>query len=573
MSGRSDQLKDIKTKEQDRNPKVRNPVSRLPKELVRSSVLNAKEKSAMLSDHVGRDTGQESPTEYAGNRLESAEYRVGSETASAVVQGGKQLAVKTYEKVQERKIEKDVVQNMRTVVSESSGVVVNPMKGESADKVLPTQRGIWLKPEGGAVPDASKKRFVKHAPRVVKGTFSSAEKVKTQTAMQKRQAVKSMKRAKETAQKSMQTAKQTVQKGKTVVRGAKALGESVVVAEKITFAAIMAGGSAAVVVLIIIVGIIAGAAFIGSSQSAESLSEEVLAYTSTIRRYANEFGISEYVSSIQAIMMQESGGRGTDPMQASECPYNTEYPNSPGAIQDPEYSIKVGIQYYADCVRQAECERPQDIEKLKLSWQGYNYGKGYITWAIRDHGGYSAENALQFSQEQAAAHGWTSYGDPEYVPHVMRYYSGGGFWFAGLFGNEQLVTVAKSQLGNEGGEKFWSWYGFNSRQEWCACFVSWCADQVGLIESGAVPRFAYCPTGIEWFKSHGKWQEAGSIPTPGTIIFFDWEQDGISDHVGIVESCDGTTIYTVEGNSDDAVEQKSYEANSLVIVGYGLLED
>lgn len=564
-------MKDIKTKEQDRNPKVRNPVSRLPKELVRSSVLNAKEKSAMLSDHVGRDTGQESPTEYAGNRLESAEYRVGSETASAVVQGEKQLVVKTYRKVQKRRIEKDAVQNMRMAVSEKNSTIVNLMKGEPADKTLPIQRGIRLKPEEGVVPDASKKRFVKHAPRVVKGTVSSAEKVKTQTAMQKRQAVKSMKRAKETAQKSMQTAKQTVQKGKTVVRGAKALGESVVVAEKTTFAAIMAGGSAAVVVLIIIVGIIAGAAFIGSSQSAESLSEEVLEYTSTIRRYANEFGISEYVSSIQAIMMQESGGRGTDPMQASECPYNTEYPNSPGAIQDPEYSIKVGIQYYADCVRQAECERPQDMEKLKLSWQGYNYGNGYITWAIRNHGGYSAENALQFSQKQAAAHGWTSYGDPEYIPHVMRYYSGGGFWFAGLFGNEQLVTVAKSQLGNEGGEKFWSWYGFNSRKEWCACFVSWCADQVGLIESGAVPRFAYCPTGIEWFKSHGKWQEAGSIPTPGTIIFFDWEQDGISDHVGIVESCDGTTIYTVEGNSDDAVEQNSYEANSQIIAGYGIV--
>lgn len=566
-------MKDIKTKEQDRHPKVRNPVSRLPKELVCSSVLSAKEKSAMLSDHVGKDTRQESPAEYASNKLESAEYRVGSETASAVVQGGKQLAVKTYRKVQKRRIEKDAVQNMRMAVSEKNSTIVNLMKGEPADKTLPIQREIRLKPEEGVVPDVLRKRFVKHAPRVVKGTVSSAEKVKTQTAMQKRQALKSMKRAKGTAQKSMQTAKQTVQKGKIAVRRIKALGESAVVAVRTTFAAIMAGGSAAVVILIIIVGIIAGAAFIGSSQSAEPLSEEVLAYTSTIRRYANEFGISEYVSSIQAIMMQESGGRGTDPMQASECPYNTEYPNSPGAIQDPEYSIKVGIQYYADCVRQAECERPQDMEKLKLSWQGYNYGKGYITWAIRDHGGYSAENALQFSQEQAAAHGWTSYGDPEYVPHVMRYYSGGGFWFAGLFGNEQLVTVAKSQLGNEGGEKFWSWYGFNSRQEWCACFVSWCADQVGLIESGAVPRFAYCPTGIEWFKSHGKWQEAGSIPTPGTIIFFDWEQDGISDHVGIVESCDGTTIYTVEGNSDDAVEQKSYEANSLVIVGYGLLED
>ena len=87
--------------------------------------------------------------------------------------------------------------------------------------------------------------------------------------------------------------------------------------------------------------------------------------------------------------MQESGGRGTDPMQASECPYNTQYPNTPGAIQDADYSIKVGVQYYADCVREAGCKSPQDMDKLKLSLQGYNYGNGYITWAIRKHGGYS----------------------------------------------------------------------------------------------------------------------------------------------------------------------------------------
>ena len=142
-------------------------------------------------------------------------------------------------------------------------------------------------------------------------------------------------------------------------------------------------------------------------------------------------------------------------MQASECPYNTQYPNTPGAIQDADYSIKVGVQYYADCVREAGCESPQDMDKLKLSLQGYNYGNGYISWAIRNHGGYSEANALQFSQEQAAAHGWSGYGDPEYVPHVLRYYSGGGL-FAGLFGNGQLVTIAKSQLGNEGGQKFWS---------------------------------------------------------------------------------------------------------------------
>lgn len=110
----------------------------------------------------------------------------------------------------------------------------------------------------------------------------------------------------------------------------------------------------------------------------------MLAYTPAIQKYASEFGIPEYVSAIQAIMMQESGGRGTDPMQASECPYNTQYPNTPGAIQDADYSIKVGVQYYADCVREAGCESLQDMDKLKLSWQGYNYGNGYISWALEN---------------------------------------------------------------------------------------------------------------------------------------------------------------------------------------------
>lgn len=147
------------------------------------------------------------------------------------------------------------------------------------------------------------------------------------------------------------------------------MAEAAAHAVKAAFAALMAGGGAVFVVLILIVGIIGGAAFLGNSQSSEALSAEVLAHTPAIQKYASEFGIPEYVPAIQAIMMQESGGRGTDPMQASECPYNTQYPNTPGAIQDADYSIKVGIQYYADCVREAGCQSPQDMDKLKLSWQ------------------------------------------------------------------------------------------------------------------------------------------------------------------------------------------------------------
>lgn len=256
-------------------------------------------------------------------------------------------------------------------------------------------------------------------------------------------------------------------------------------------------------------------------------------------------------------------------LQASECPYNTQYSHSPGGITDPEYSIRVGIQNYVDCVRQAGCTSPQDLDKLKLSLQGYNYGNGYIGWAIRNYGGYSEANALRFSQEQAAAHGWSGYGDPEYVPHVLRYYSGGNL-FAGLFGSSQMVSVAMSQLGNEGGQKFWSWYGFSSREEWCACFVSWCADQCGLIANGTFPRFSLCSAGMSWFQENGKWQENLYQPAPGTIIFFDWNEDGNPDHVGIVEKCENGRVYTVEGNSRDAVRQREYFKGSNVILGYGI---
>lgn len=431
-------------------------------------------------------------------------------------------------------------------------------------------RSIKVKPEAEKTIKEAGNRTVKIAPRVVKASPVSSQKVKTQAVLQKKQALKSMKAAREAKRAAMHSVQTAKQSAKATGRGLKAMAEAAAHAVKAAFAALMAGGGAVLVVLILIVGIIGGAAFLGNSQSSEALSAEVLAHTPAIQKYASEFGIPEYVPAIQAIMMQESGGRGTDPMQASECPYNTQYPNTPGAIQDADYSIKVGIQYYADCVREAGCESPQDMDKLKLSWQGYNYGNGYISWALEKFGGYSEANALQFSQEQAAAHGWSGYGDPEYVPHVMRYYSGGG-WFAGLFGNGQLVTIAKSQLGNEGGEKFWSWWGFTERQEWCACFVSWCADQAGLIQKEAVPKFSVCTDGVAWFQAKGKWQSGGSVPTPGTIIFFDWDHDGASDHVGIVESCDGTTVHTIEGNSGDAVKQNNYTVNSQSILGYGLV--
>ena len=136
-------------------------------------------------------------------------------------------------------------------------------------------------------------------------------------------------------------------------------------------------------------------------------------------------------------------------------------------------------------------------------------------------------------------------------------------------GNPELMELAKQQVGNVGGYPYWSWYGFNSRVEWCACFVSWCYNQAGKSE----PRFAGCEwQGVPWFQSRGQWGSRGyENIAPGDAIFFDWDLDGVADHVGLVLGRDGSRVYTVEGNSGDACKIKSYDLNYQCIKGYGLM--
>ncbi len=137
-------------------------------------------------------------------------------------------------------------------------------------------------------------------------------------------------------------------------------------------------------------------------------------------------------------------------------------------------------------------------------------------------------------------------------------------------GSDDIVAVAVSKIGNVGGEPYWRWYGFNSRVSWCATFVSWCANECGHLDDGVIPRFAACQAqGILWFKDRELWQEPGYVPVSGDIIFFDWGQDGSSDHVGIVERVEGEVVHTVEGNTSDSVARRSYRLNSEDICGFG----
>ncbi len=663
-------MKNIKTKEVTTKPKTKNPASRIPKELMRTAILESKEKSQTIANARDNDMGEQSPSEYASGKVASAEEWAARKSGRTVTSAGKTAAQTSYEKIklrvtgkkeaekeaargtgdtqapdpvsreapeqknreqtsenvkiksreaQEAQIKDVQIQKAKRQKAVSDAVKTKEQKIRVARETPRIQNGQELsgtkqfsirdqsrkkavadtarqnaicqkqpetirikeKPRKQLEPKTIQRRTIKTAPPSAKISIQPEQKLRVassnalttrmQKQMERRAAKQAAKKAALQTSDGIRRIQKTARAGENTFKAARAAVEVVAKTVQSMIAALGAAGAVMVLLLVIMVGIIGGAAFSGSSESNEALSQEVLSYTATIQKYANQYGIPEYVSVIQAIMMQESGGRGTDPMQSSECPYNTRYSNSPNAIQDADYSIQVGIQYYADCLREAGCTSPQDMDKLKLSLQGYNYGNGYITWAIQKYGGYSAENALQFSNEQAASHGWSAYGDPEYVPHVLRYYSSGGL-FAGLFGgNGQIVSVALTQLGNQGGQKFWSWYGFDSHVAWCACFASWCGDQAGLIESGKMPKFSLCDDGIAWFQSKGKWKSRGYSPAPGTLIFFDWNGDGTSDHVGIVEKIEGSTVYTVEGNSSDAVNQRSYDINNGTIMGYGIL--
>lgn len=659
-------MKDIKTKEVTTKPKTKNPASRIPKELMRTAILESKEKSQTIANARDNDMEEQSPSEYASGKVASAEEWAARKSGRTVTSAGKTAAQTSYEKIklrvtgkkeaargtgdtqapdpvsreapeqknreqtsenvkiksreaQEAQIKDVQIQKAKRQKAVSDAIKTKEQKIRVARETPRIQNGQELsgtkqfsirdqsrkkavadtarqnaicqkqpetirikeKPRKQLEPKTIQRRTIKTAPPSAKISIQPEQKLRVassnalttrmQKQMERRAAKQAAKKAALQTSDGIRRIQKTARAGENTFKAARAAVEVVAKTVQSMIAALGAAGAVMVLLLVIMVGIIGGAAFSGSSESNEALSQEVLSYTATIQKYANQYGIPEYVSVIQAIMMQESGGRGTDPMQSSECPYNTRYSNSPNAIQDADYSIQVGIQYYADCLREAGCTSPQDMDKLKLSLQGYNYGNGYITWAIQKYGGYSAENALQFSNEQAASHGWSAYGDPEYVPHVLRYYSSGGL-FAGLFGgNGQIVSVALTQLGNEGGQKFWSWYGFDSHVAWCACFASWCGDQAGLIESGKMPKFSLCDDGIAWFQSKGKWKSRGYSPAPGTLIFFDWNGDGTSDHVGIVEKTEGSTVYTVEGNSSDAVNKRSYDINNGTIMGYGIL--
>ena len=584
--------------------KTRDAVKGTIKTIDKATIASERMKSAYVGIKDKAEQGyyadESSATKYATDRISFAADRVKDEGIHQFNKQGQKAVKTTQDNIGKAKdkitdfkqsravkaAEQKAAQNM----SEQHGLQIRhgAASRSAAPDVSQTAKSQLIKTrqQGQKMIKTTARNTEKAVKTTAKGTVKTTEKgIKTAQATSKaaikttetsvKTAQAAAKASAKTAQKAAQaakvTAKATAEATKATVRATIAAVKAIIAGTKALISALIAGGWIAVVIILIVVLLGCAVSLFGGGSGSNAytpVSAEVEAYEPFIQKYAKQYGIPEYVELIKAVMMQESGGRGLDPMQAAEGSFNTRYPHEPNGIKDPEYSIECGVQELKAALISAEVENPIDMEHIKLALQGYNFGNGYISWAKTNYGGYSYANAVEFSTMQASRLGWDSYGDTQYPAHVLRYYPYGRAFTSG--GNQAIVEVALTQLGNEGGQPYWSWYGFEGRVEWCACFVSWCADQCGYIESGIIPKFAGCVDGLNWFKGNGQWKDRNYEPQAGDIIFFDWEGDGETDHVGIVEKCENGVVYTVEGNSGDACRQKQYTVGSSSIYGYGV---
>ena len=367
----------------------------------------------------------------------------------------------------------------------------------------------------------------------VKQTLPYSNSFQTSDTYQKRMKSFMMVKHKNKVKASKEIVKKPIQAGNILVRtwksGAYVLTKAV---HGISHLWTYGMGLIILVVITLFIGVFACLSDDGGINSEiEPLSAEVLAYEETITKYAEQYKIEEYVPILEAIMMQESGGKGNDPMQSSESGFNTKYPRKPNGITDADYSIEVGVQTFSNCLTRAKVESPADTEKLYLALQGYNYGSGYIEWAVTNFGGYTKANAKLFSDNKRAELGTDVYGDPFYVSHVMRYVS---FSFRGgtkpnfdnydAWVNKNPYAQAKLY-----GQCTWfAWGRFYELYGYSPGFIGdgWkCVDQL--------------------LKTHGDKFERSTTPKAGAVF------SGIGrNHVGVVIDVKGDVLIIQEGNLD-----------------------
>ena len=544
---------------------------------------------------------ESSPGEYASDRLSSG---VDSVTHEVIHQFDKQgrKGIKTT---------KENISKVKENIQKRKAAAEQPKKQakkqaarktrQAADKISEPVR--TLRQERGAVKtlDRGKKsiktvdrgrKTIKQASSTAKGTVKTASKsIKTAEKTAKasiKTTQQAAKAAQRTAQATARAAKATAHAARAAARAAVAAAKvaakatiaavkAIIAATKALIAAIAAGGWIAVLVIVIIclIGLLIGSCFgiffsgedSGSGYTMQNVVQEIN------DDYQQQIDTTK--ANLSHDVLEMSGSRAVWPevlaVYAVKTTTDPDNPQEVATMDDSKKAILTDIFWEMNQISSRTETRTETVitetddgngnivETETTVTQTYLY----ITVSHKTAEEMAAQYGFDEEQKEQLA---------ELLAEENR-----SLWSAVLYGiyteDGAIVSVALSQVGNVGGEPYWSWYGFSSRVEWCACFVSWCANECGYIDTGVIPKYAGCVNGVQWFKDRGQWMDGSAEPAPGMIIFFDWNdengQDGLSDHTGIVEKVENGRVYTIEGNSGDSVRQNSYPVGHYEVLGYG----
>lgn len=544
---------------------------------------------------------ESSPGEYASDRLSSG---VDNVTHEAIHQFDKQgrKGIKTT---------KENISKVKENIQKRKAAAEQPKKQAEKQAARKTRQAAdrisepvkTLRQERGAVKtlDRGKKsiktvdrgrKTIKQAASTAKGTVKTASKsIKTA----EKTAKASIKTTQQAAKAAQRTAQATARAARAAAHAARAAARAAVAAAKVAakatiaavkaiiaatkalIAAIAAGGWIAVLVIVIIclIGLLIGSCFgiffsgedSGSGYTMQNVVQEIN------DDYQQQIDTTK--ANLSHDVLEMSGSRAVWPevlaVYAVKTTTDPDNPQEVATIDDSKKAILTDIFWEMNQISSRTETRTETVitetddgngnivETESTVTQTYLY----ITVSHKTAEEMAAQYGFDEEQKEQLA---------ELLAEENR-----SLWSAVLYGiyteDGAIVSVALSQVGNVGGEPYWSWYGFSGRVEWCACFVSWCANECGYIDTGVIPKYAGCVNSVQWFKDRGQWMDGSAEPAPGMIIFFDWDdengQDGLSDHTGIVEKVENGRVYTIEGNSGDSVRQNSYPVGHYEVLGYG----
>ena len=526
---------------------------------------------------------ESTPEEYAADHTLTGTETAAHEAAHGLDKAGRKSVKTTKENISKAK---DYFRRRKANLLKKQTQDAMRRVRRSADA---TQNAIKTVDRSGKAIKQTAKSTGKAAVKTTQKTIKTAEQtarttIKTTQAAAKtaqKTARATAKAAKTAAQTARAAAKATAAGIKAAVKATAAAVKAIVAGTKALIAAIAAGGWIAVVVIIVIclIGLIIGSCF-GIFFSGEDSGTG-----QTMRQAVQEIN-ADYQSQIDTTRanitydeLEMSGSRAVWPevlaVYAVKTTTDPDDPQEVATVDDAKKAILNDIFWQMNEISSRTESKTEKV--ITETDDGHGNIVETATTVTRTYLYITVSHKT--AEEMADLFNFNA--DQRQQLSELLAEENRSMWSAVLygiyFGDDSIVTVALSQIGNVGGQPYWSWYGFESRVEWCACFVSWCANECGYIDGGVIPKFAGCVNGVQWFKDRGQWQDGSFEPSAGQIIFFDWDnkgssgpQDGQSDHVGIVEKCENGIVYTIEGNSGDSCRQNQYPVGYYEILGYGI---